>query len=261
MPDGPTTLPDDPDVIRKQMEETRSSLAEKLETLEQTVAETVTAATDTVASVRDAVQETVDSVKGTVQDTVQTVTGSVRDTVDSVKDSLDLSAQVQRHPWLCLGGAMAVGYLGGRWLLRSERDRRRPAATISGYAAMSPGPVPTPTRGNGRHDTLASEGIERTAPPARPAQKSWLQFLGEKYAGELNQLKGLALGATMGIVRDAVVRAAPEPLQHQLADVINGLTTKLGGDTIAGPILEPESHPQHEPAPAAQAACAGRWPE
>jgi ElaB/YqjD/DUF883 family membrane-anchored ribosome-binding protein len=251
-------LPDDPDVIRKQMEETRSSLAEKLETLEQTVAETVTAATDTVASVRDAVQETVDSVKGTVQDTVQTVTGSVRDTVDSVKDSLDLSAQVQRHPWLCLGGAMAVGYLGGRWLLRSERDRRRPAATISGYAAMSPGPVPTPTRGNGRHDTLASEG---TAPPARPAQKSWLQFLGEKYAGELNQLKGLALGATMGIVRDAVVRAAPEPLQHQLADVINGLTTKLGGDTIAGPILEPESHPQHEPAPAAQAACAGRWPE
>ena len=69
------------DLIRKKMEETRTSLTEKLETLEEQVAGTVQGATaavsDTVETVKDSVEETVSTVKDTVQETV----GTVKDTV------------------------------------------------------------------------------------------------------------------------------------------------------------------------------------
>ena len=54
-------MDDDPEMIRHQMQETRSSLTDKIERLEQTV-------TDKVQSTTAAVTNTVESVKGAVQD-------------------------------------------------------------------------------------------------------------------------------------------------------------------------------------------------
>jgi len=91
------------------MEETRASLADKLETLEQHVVETVTGTTaavsETVENVKDAVHETVTSVKETVQDSVA-----------SVRNAFDISRQMNEHPWLLLSGSVALGYAVGRLL-------------------------------------------------------------------------------------------------------------------------------------------------
>jgi phosphate uptake regulator len=74
-------MDDSPEVIRLQMEETRASLSEKLETLEQQV----------VGTVQDA--------RAAVTDTVETVKEAVHETVETVKDTFDIGAQMQRHPW------------------------------------------------------------------------------------------------------------------------------------------------------------------
>src|SRR5262245_55877302 len=95
-----------PKVIRHQMEETRASLTEKLETLEHQVVGTVQGATS-------AVTETVENVKEAVAETVETVKGTVRETVETVKETFDLSRQVDRHPWLMVGGSVALGFLCG----------------------------------------------------------------------------------------------------------------------------------------------------
>src|SRR5439155_3985836 len=80
---GERAMDDDPEVIRHQMADTRSSLTDKIERLEQTV-------TAKVQTTTAAVTDTVESVKEAVQDTVQTVRGTVTDTVDTVKEAFDV---------------------------------------------------------------------------------------------------------------------------------------------------------------------------
>ena len=71
-------MSDEPDVIRLQMNQTRTDLSEKLSALESQVGHTIT---------------------------------SVRDAADNVSATLDLRQHVQRHPWLAVCGAAVVGYL------------------------------------------------------------------------------------------------------------------------------------------------------
>src|SRR5437588_98198 len=83
----------EPDVIRQDIDETRSSLTEKLETLE--------------AEVKGTVQDA----KNTVEDTIHNVKSTVHETVESVKRTFDLPYQVRQHPWPMLGGSVVAGFI------------------------------------------------------------------------------------------------------------------------------------------------------
>ena len=67
---------DTPEVIRQQMEDTKSQLSEKLESLEC----------------------------------------QVSDGVQSVTDAFDLPLQIARHPWMAVGGSLFLGYLASEIL-------------------------------------------------------------------------------------------------------------------------------------------------
>ncbi len=67
---------DTPEVIRQQMEDTKLHLTEKLESLEC----------------------------------------QVSDGVQSVTDVFDLPLQIERHPWLAVGGSLVLGYLASEIL-------------------------------------------------------------------------------------------------------------------------------------------------
>src|SRR5437667_3076637 len=97
----------EPDVIKHEIDETASSLKDKLETLENEVLGTVKEATETV-------EETISNVKETVQDTVQ-----------AVKRTFDLRYQTEQHPWLMVGGSAAAGFVAGMFL-GGRRHARRP---------------------------------------------------------------------------------------------------------------------------------------
>jgi len=117
------------EVIHHEMEETRASLADKLDTLENEVLGTVHNATAAVA-------HTVEDVKSVVG----TVTDSIQDTVESVKEAFNLSEQVRRHPWAMLGGAAAAGFLGG-WLLGPSRREPKTADINGSWRVPAPPPV------------------------------------------------------------------------------------------------------------------------
>jgi hypothetical protein len=127
------------EVIRHQMEETRSSLADKLETLEHEVLETVQGATSAVSG-------TVEAVKETVQDAVETV-----------RDAFDLRKQVERHPWPTLLGAVATGYLAGHMLLpeRSNKERALPPSPAPPIPAAPPAPAAPVRRAEAAPSPLA----------------------------------------------------------------------------------------------------------
>jgi ElaB/YqjD/DUF883 family membrane-anchored ribosome-binding protein len=223
------------EVIKHQMEETRASLTEKLETLEHQVVDTVQDATQVASNTVETVKEVVEDVKDAVTGTVETVKEKVEETVETVKHTLDLKAQVQRHPWPMMGGSVAVGFLLGKLVGRMTAREESPA----------PAPLPAaahPVRlhnGKGRVSRSEEKAAEK-----RASEKGWLGSLTESMGPELAKLKGLAIGATLGIVRDVVTQAVPEELGAKLSEVMNDITVKLGGEPIRGPLLQSSSTEQ-----------------
>jgi hypothetical protein len=201
-----------PDVIRNQIEQTRESLTDKLETLEGQVKQTVSAVTDTVATV-----------KNKVEDTVEAVMSGMERTVESVKRTFDIPAQVERHPYAMTGGAlltgMALGYLI-RGRAASRPPYRRPPAPISSPPASRP-------QGNG----LAAQ---RATEPSRPRLFSRLV---EPLLAEWDKIAATAIGAGLGLVRDAVKRAVPPSLHDQVDEIMNDMTRHAGGHPVSGPVL------------------------
>jgi len=219
------------EVIRRQMEETRSALQEKLETLEQQVKETVQETTEAVTGTVEAVKATVETVKGTVQDTVETVKDTVEETVQTVKETLDLQRMVNAHPWPMFAGAAAVGFVGGR-LLSSLPAGRAPAA---------PGTKSPSANFGGIH--AGASALQTPAPPRR----SWWSFLTDHYSEELDKLKGLAIATVGNVVREMVTENVPPQMATQTREVIDGIVTKLGARPIDEPIFHlGNRHEEHK---------------
>jgi len=195
------------ELIRQQMLETRTALSEKLGALQEQVLSTVEGTTRTVT-------ETVQTVQEAVQDTVSTVSDSVQGTVDTVKDTFDINHQVEKHPWLMVGGAVALGFLGGR-LLEPALQRRSASTSGMGY--------------------MASNGQPPSAEPAQPAKPTWLDTVS---APLLKQAQDLALGALAGVAADLIVEHAPESLRGKLNEMTNNVASALGTAPIHGLLSE-----------------------
>lgn len=215
-----------PEVIRQQMEETRTALTQKLETLEEKVVSTVEDATS-------AVSDTVDNVKDAVNETVANVKDTMQDTVDSVRDTFDVERQVQRRPWLMLGGSVAVGYIAGCLLHRGTTRRRSPQARIDRMVGSAAPP---------------HYGGPPAPPIAQPASQSeaadepgLLSTLSEQFKPEIAKLKGLAIGTALSAVRDLVAHAVPDQMKDQVTEMVNNVTVKLGGQPVQGPVLDTQA--------------------
>lgn len=204
------------EVIRADMEETRTALTEKLEVLENQVIGTVQEARSAVSETVETLKDTVGTVKDTVTDTVSAVKESVQEGVATVKDWMDVRAQVDRHPWVMVGGSVATGYLIGALC-----DRFMECETA---AASTAEPVRSDTHrlGNGHR------GATRAKRHHESESGSWLAG----FAPELNKLKALALGTLIGTAREMVVKSVPPELGHKLSEVLDNVTAKLGGETL-----------------------------
>jgi hypothetical protein len=177
------------DVMRQQMDDTKLQLSEKLDSLEQQVS-------NTVQSTGTAVNATVEA----VQETVETVTGAVQDAVQSVSNAFDLPRQINRHPWLALGGSFALGCLAVEYLNRSAKRSRQPPEAIATSAPVADD---------------AGHGIEETA----GQNTATAAALAGAYEAGLNssawhQLRRAAVGAFLVIAQDVAVRAVPQVLNY-----------------------------------------------
>jgi ElaB/YqjD/DUF883 family membrane-anchored ribosome-binding protein len=208
-------------MIRQRIDQTRSSLTEKLETLE--------------AEVKDTVQ----GAKATVEDTIETVKASVQETVESVKRTFDIKYQVQQHPWPMVGGSMLTGFVVGR-LFGSVQPGFWPALTSyrepesfgSSYMSRM-GEEPARSEGDGSAAARAGAGAAPTAPTGM------LNRVLQEFRPELDKVKGMAVGALLGLVRDLAKQAVPPTLAPQVEEIMNSVTTKLGGTPFQEPLIEP----------------------
>jgi hypothetical protein len=193
---------DTPEEIRQQMEETKIQLSEKLESLETQVS-------NTVQSTGTAVNATVEA----VQETVETVTGAVQDAVQSVSNAFDLRRQLDRHPWLILGGAAVLGYLAVDFLTgRAKKfEQRNTPAPASGPSADNTG---------GENGKPAVESATNSAAIAAAYESG-------RESSSRHQLQDLAIRALIGVVQDAASQALPQ--------IVDYLTGTLAVDPVRHP--------------------------
>jgi len=190
-------------LIREKMERTRESITDKLEVLENRIVgkvEQATAAvTDTASSVKDAID----------------------DTATSVKETFDIGLQVDRHPWLMVGGAVAAGLVAGH-LLQSQ-IRASPASTPRLDEAR-----------NFSQPTIAPQATSAPAPPpwTAPPQPSKPGLLSE-FEPELVKAKELAIGVGFGILREALTAEMSPMLAGYAGEILNNITRKLGGKPMS----------------------------
>jgi len=181
------------ELIRRRMGETREALADKLETLEQKVAQSVSAVSETVANVQEKVSES----------------------VESVKEAVDVRLQTDRHPWLMLGGSVLCGFVLGK-LLQGENDRPAPHR----FTLTPTMPASEQPSANGRSHQAETKTGENG--------HHWLR----QFEPELQHLKGLALGVTLGTVREMLTAQVPPHMADQLREIIDAVTQKAGGEPV-----------------------------
>jgi ElaB/YqjD/DUF883 family membrane-anchored ribosome-binding protein len=216
---------DELEVIRDQMEETRASLANKLEALESQVRETVQSASETVTSAVEGAKEMVSSVsEGTKQ-----VVDKVTETVESVKEKLSVRRYVEEYPWASLGVAVATGFTIAQFLPRRPITSwlRQPNVGTGAYYAGAPTSSAEPARHEGDGLGSALGGVVKSA---------------------ASTLEGLAVGTLMSFVKDLVAKNLPREWHGDLNRVVDDLTTKLGGKVMQGnPLEEFFSGGSHQP--------------
>ena len=185
MPDESTEM------IEQKMVETRDSLAQKVSALETQVTDTIQSATTTVSNM-------VEQVKTAVPDTIATMKDSIAEVKDNVteqmKATFDVSHHTRERPWAMVGGAAALGFIGGMILFRRSYgppEARRTNAAPSTFAASA---------------SPASAGGSMKLP-------GWLdQIVGklaDKVSEEVKKLGGVAVATASASLQQTVERALP----------------------------------------------------
>jgi ElaB/YqjD/DUF883 family membrane-anchored ribosome-binding protein len=198
-----------PDMIRQQIDETRSHLTEQLETLEAEVKGTVRSAKETVENVKE----------------------SVHNAKETVKRTFDIPYQVDRHPWGMMGlsllsGAIAGALLGGR-MNTSRRIARR----------MSEVSRELPERGDGALAALSRPAHDGAS------QRGFVDRLTDKLGDEFEKVKDLAIDAMVGVVGDVAHKAIPA-LRQAAEDMMTRTVSEVGappphyGEERGGPATD-----------------------
>jgi len=206
--------------IVKDMEETRTSMTEKLEALESHVVEKVKPVTDAVERVSEAAATMVENVKETVHE----VTSKVEKTAQAVSSAFDVRQLASRNPWVVFGIALTTGCLTGSLLRRPARRSHASSSATSGRHKHAKG-----TNGASHlAETPAKHGSNGNS-SSKP-KDNW-------FGQELEQLKGLAVGALMSYVRDLARTAIPGALGSRIAQEVETMTTRMGAEPIHGDVL------------------------
>ena len=196
-------MAEEPDVIRQEIEQTRSSLTGKIETLENEVR-------DTVQTAKATVEETIQTAKATVQETIDTVKGTVQGTVESVKQTFDVPYQVRRHPWAMFGASCLAGLAVGS-LLPPRRQMAGWARSHLGHPESYRGPQQAAAASTTTHPPAEAWPQSVRTEESRPG---WLEWVTNQFHDEIQQVKGMAkqvegkVQKGVGNVQDAADGAA-----------------------------------------------------
>jgi len=192
-------MENDTEVIRQQMEETRSALSEKVEAVEELVS-------SAVKETAQAVTKTVETVTNSVENTVNTVS----DSVESVKEAFNVSACVDKYPWGAMAGSVALGYTLG-CLLAPPKEGTSTGTSTGTWGGYAPSPP-------------ASTGETAPSSSGNSFLSSWMPLI--------DKVRGLAVGSAAGLLGEMVMNMVPDNLKSEVSRLVDDATRNLGGTIV-----------------------------
>src|SRR5579884_38927 len=161
--------------------QTRNAISDKLELIERRIEEPVQGANLSAEELVDRARDAADELLG------------------KTKQSFDPTYQVHQHPWLMIGGAIAVGYVLGLLEARAVGPRRSGSGVYPYYppGAESPGAMPAASSQSGMTNIWDSVGRELSAEVDHA--KEALIDVGRTFIRELFQQLVPAIGASLGL--------------------------------------------------------------
>ena len=201
-----------PELIEREMEQTRESLTQKVSQLENKVIDQVETATDTVQGTMESVQDTVQCVKAAVQDTVQSVTDTVKSSVQSLTDgmrgALDVRKHTQEHPLAMVGGAALAGFLTGLVVFRKETN----GSSLPAYTPMPSAAMAAPS-----------------AAPAMTHRPAWLSDILEMAGREVKQIAQQVIAQASASLKETVHERVPQLVERVVPGGPDGSAKTNGG--------------------------------
>ncbi len=211
-----------PDLIEREMEQTRESLTQKVAALENQVLGTIQTATNTLTDTVQTVKETVSTapaaVRETVQETVAAVKDSVAETFTQVRDSVasfNMSECVRDRPFAALGTSVAAGFVTGLCLFGGRRPimaRGTLAPAGNGHAGAVPKSVFSPA---------ATSHVESPHADSPPGLFAGLVGM---VGGELQQLARQALSTAVASLKESVNHRVPGLVDGAVQNVTDRLS-------------------------------------
>ncbi len=237
------------ETLKSQMAQTRSCLAEKLETLEHIVVRSVghagaaveatiykvlgmvdhctTNVGDTIAKATTTVGGAIDSLKSHVESTEDTLKSSIQ----AVREHVNLTHMVGQHPWGMMGGAVAVGYWLGHVLDSSSSTHEHHESLFETRIDALPSRTDFSSQ-NAESQGDASPASPGSSSPASDSQPSTKARLSRVLAPHVTQLQGIAVGSIMSLVRDVLTKSLSPAWSGPVANAIDDLTRELGGKPV-----------------------------
>jgi ElaB/YqjD/DUF883 family membrane-anchored ribosome-binding protein len=142
-----------------------------------------------------------------IKDTLESATAGIKDAAQSVSQAVDLHRQVQEHPWLVVGGSIALGFLAAQLLEGTEQ-------AVSASPQMRSPPAQPSSQEAGDGEARGAPSAESTSRESAGLGKSLgglTTWLGE----QLNEAKGFATTAIMNYVHSLVAHGL-DTLQDQV---------------------------------------------
>ncbi|MEP6959746.1 MAG: hypothetical protein ABI980_13540 [Nitrospirota bacterium] len=196
----------------KAIAQTRVAIAERLGAIEEHVGTTMQHARTMMTHLEDK------------------TTSAVRETIQVTKDTFDPSIHAARHPWVFVGGALALGYAVGTLYYRG--GWRVPSGVVPYYPPGTKGPAIMPMSGS-----PSSERGESGVYPFYP------QGAGDKGGREQGQDDRLtvwaeleqALHDELGEVRKGVIRFGRGLFREMISQAVPALVQIIGNPRDGAP--------------------------
>jgi len=204
--------------LKCQIAETRSNLAEKLETLEQRVVEP---AADTVIKVKEAVENTAEV---------------AQNTMNKVTETFDLATHVRNYPWRMMGAGVATGFLLGHCINNNPRSSNARTARSSSSPVHS---KPEAFRSNGRDHSHDPPDEARGPIGAEPQQ--WRTDSKSSPAGWnklTTEIQGMVIHALVPVFQGLLAAVLAEFFRHKAQPA----STAEESSKAAGHHLEDTDH-------------------
>lgn len=161
---------------------------------------------------------------GKLEHQVSDKVNAIKESVHTVRDTLDVKLQVRKRPWTFVTGAAAVGFLAGL-----HRNNHRIESPIH----------------NGKHDEKPLAPIAAVEHPhpavtgstnGAAAQTAWWVKIGKSFEPEIAELKGIAIGIFLGLVREMMTNQAPRPMKRSVEEPVD----VSGSNPLAHRHMEPD---------------------